>query len=48
MIEQGKKQEFRVFLFLTIVLAPALAVIIVGSYGLLFWIYQLFAGPPTG
>lgn len=46
--ENTKKQELGVFLFLTVVLAPLLAVVIVGGYGLLFWIYQLFAGPPTG
>lgn len=44
----SKKQETRAFLFLTIFLAPLLAVIIVGGYGLMLWLYQLFAGPPTG
>lgn len=42
-----KKQELNVFLFLTVVLAPVLAVVFVGSYGLLIWLYQLFTGPPT-
>ena len=41
-----KKRELQMFLFLTIVLAPALAVGLVGAYGFLIWIYQLIAGPP--
>jgi nitrate reductase NapE len=44
----GKKQETRAFLFLTIVLAPLLAAIIVGGYGLMVWLFQLVAGSPTG
>ncbi|MEQ8289547.1 MAG: periplasmic nitrate reductase, NapE protein [Gammaproteobacteria bacterium] len=43
-----QKKELRAFLFLTVVLAPLLAVAIVGGYGLLVWLYQMFAGPPTG
>lgn len=42
-----KKSERNVFLFLTILLAPILAVAIVGTYGFVIWLYQLFAGPPT-
>jgi len=41
-----KAQEVRSFLFLTAVMAPLLAVIIVAGYGFLVWIYQMFAGPP--
>ena len=41
-----KKRELLMFLFLTIVLAPALAAGIVGAYGFVIWIYQLIAGPP--
>lgn len=41
-----KKEEWRSFLFFTIVMAPVLAVIIVGGYGFLVWMYQLIAGPP--
>ncbi|HSI54836.1 MAG: periplasmic nitrate reductase, NapE protein [Ramlibacter sp.] len=41
-----RKQEWRSFLFLSFVMAPALAGIIVIGYGFLVWIYQLFAGPP--
>ncbi|MEY8826963.1 periplasmic nitrate reductase, NapE protein [Sedimentitalea sp. XS_ASV28] len=43
-----KKEERNVFLFLAVVLAPALAVALVGSYGLAIWISQMFLGPPQG
>jgi nitrate reductase NapE len=41
-----KQEEWRSFLFFTVVMAPALAVAIVGGYGFIVWMYQLFAGPP--
>lgn len=41
-----KRRELRLFLFLILVLFPALAVAIVGGYGLLVWIFQTLAGPP--
>ena len=44
----GKRSEFKAFLFLTVVMAPVIAGVIVGTYGLAVWIYQMFAGPPTG
>lgn len=44
--ESRKRQELTVFLVLTLVLAPVLAVATVGSYGLGVWIYQMAAGPP--
>jgi len=44
--EFSKKQELRSFVFLAIVMAPVLAVIIVGGYGFLVWMVQLVAGPP--
>lgn len=43
-----RRQELAVFIFLTVVLAPVLAVAIVGGYGLAIWMYQLLSGPPTG
>lgn len=43
-----KKSELRAFLFLTVVMAPALAGLIVATYGLAVWIYQMIAGPPSG
>ena len=42
-----KHSEFKAFLFLTVVMAPVLAGIVVGTYGLAVWLYQMFAGPPT-
>jgi nitrate reductase NapE len=35
-------------LLLAIVLAPVLAVAIVGGYGFAIWMYQLLSGPPLG
>ena len=43
----SKRREWGMFLFLTVVLAPVLAVAIVGGYGFLVWMYQLIAGPPS-
>ena len=45
---QTRSRETRVFVFLTVVLAPMIAVAIVGAYGLIIWVYQMLAGPPTG
>jgi periplasmic nitrate reductase NapE len=41
-----RRMEIFAFLFLTVVLMPALAVATVGSYGLTVWVYQMIAGPP--
>jgi len=41
-------EEWRSFLFFTVVMAPVLAVLLVGGYGFAVWMYQLFAGPPGG
>ena len=41
-----KTREFRLFLFLTVVLGPLLSIAIVGSYGFSVWIYQILVGPP--
>ena len=41
-----RAQEWRSFLFLSVVMAPVLAVIIVSGYGFLVWMLQLMAGPP--
>ena len=43
-----RPEELRSFLFFTVVMAPLLAVMIVGGYGFLVWMYQLVAGPPGG
>jgi periplasmic nitrate reductase NapE len=41
-----QRMEIFAFLFLTAVVMPVLAVGTVGSWGLIVWIYQMFAGPP--
>ena len=41
-----RRMEIIAFLFLTVVLMPALAVATVGGFGLVVWVYQMAAGPP--
>lgn len=41
-----RRMEIFAFLFLTVVLIPAVAFATVGGYGLSVWIYQMIAGPP--
>jgi len=43
-----KSQELRAFLFLSVVLAPVLALGIVSGYGFLVWAIQLLTGQPPG
>ena len=43
-----RTRERRVFAFLTVVFAPLMAMALVGTYGLLIWIFQMLAGPPAG
>ena len=43
-----KKTELKAFIFLTVVMAPVLAGVVIGCYGLAVWIYQMVMGPPTG
>lgn len=45
---ENRSRETRVFVFLTVVLAPMVAVALVGTYGLLIWLSQMFMGPPKG
>ena len=44
--EQRRTEEFRSWLFLTVVMAPVLAVAIVSSYGFIVWMWQTFVGGP--
>ncbi|KPP98064.1 periplasmic nitrate reductase, NapE protein [Marinobacter sp. HL-58] len=44
--EPRKKYEFRLFVFLIVFLFPILAVAVVGGYGFIIWISQIFMGPP--
>ena len=41
-----EKEELRSFLFLAVVMAPVLAVAVVGGYGFVVWMIQLIVGPP--
>jgi nitrate reductase NapE len=42
-----KRRELWLFLFLTVVLFPLLAVAAVAGYGFVVWMWQLVAGPPS-
>lgn len=42
----SKSTEWRLFIALTVFLAPILAVALVAALGFSIWIYQIFAGPP--
>ncbi|OUS25953.1 periplasmic nitrate reductase, NapE protein [Thalassotalea sp. 42_200_T64] len=44
--EISKKDEQTSFIFLTVFLAPILAVMIVGGLGFSIWISQILMGPP--
>ena len=41
-----RTEEFRTWFFLTVIMAPVLAVITVAGFGFVVWMYQLVAGPP--
>lgn len=41
-----RRQELGAFLFLTVVLFPVLAVLIVSAYGFAVWAWQMLFGPP--
>lgn len=41
-----KRKEWRLFLFIILLLFPLLSVAVVGTYGFSIWMYQLFMGPP--
>lgn len=43
----SKARETRLLIFLLIVLFPILSVMLIGSFGLAVWIWQMFTGPPT-
>jgi nitrate reductase NapE len=43
-----KRQELKAFLFLTVVMAPVVAGLVIAGYGFAVWAYQMVAGPPTG
>lgn len=41
-----KRKELTVFLILAVLLAPVIAVGLVGGYGFSIWMYQTISGPP--
>ena len=41
-----RKEELRSFIFLSVVMAPILAVLIVATYGFVIWFMQMLVGPP--
>lgn len=43
----SKPDEMKVFLFLSILLAPILSFILVGGYGFTVWMSQILFGPPS-
>ncbi|HEX7218886.1 MAG TPA: periplasmic nitrate reductase, NapE protein [Burkholderiales bacterium] len=46
--KQRKLEEWRTWLFFTVVVAPLLAVGIVSGWGFVVWMWQTFvSGPPT-
>lgn len=47
-VQYTRNQELRSFLFLTVVMAPAVTGMIIAGYGFLVWIFQAIAGPPVG
>lgn len=47
-LPSSKREEWRSFLFLAFVMAPVLAVLVVGGYGFLVWMYQLLSGRLPG
>jgi periplasmic nitrate reductase NapE len=45
---QGRREELKAFLLLTVITVPVISILVVSGYGFLVWFYQWFAGPPTG
>lgn len=43
----GRRREGLAFFLLLMVLMPALAIAVVGGYGLAVWLFQTFTGPPS-
>jgi periplasmic nitrate reductase NapE len=44
--KQRRSEEFRTWIFLTVVMAPVLAVAVVSGYGFIVWMVQTLTGPP--
>lgn len=44
---QRRTEEWRTWVFLTVVMAPVITVALVSGFGFAVWIWQLLAGPAT-
>ncbi|AJQ93583.1 periplasmic nitrate reductase, NapE protein [Gynuella sunshinyii] len=44
--QPSKGDELKLFIFLTVFLAPILSIAIIGGYGFAVWMLQLLMGPP--
>ncbi|NTS78090.1 periplasmic nitrate reductase, NapE protein [Catenovulum sp. SM1970] len=45
-VEDTKKYERNAFLFITVVLFPAISLALMGSYGFVIWMSQIILRPP--
>ncbi len=45
---KARRSELKAFLFLTVVMAPVIAGLVISGYGFAVWAFQMFAGPPAG
>ena len=45
-LPQRRREEWRSFVFLAVVMVPALTGVLIISYGFLIWASQLIMGPP--
>ncbi len=46
--QQRKTEEWRTWVFFTLIMAPLAAVLIVSGFGFVVWMWQTFiAGPPS-
>jgi nitrate reductase NapE len=46
-LQEQKKKEWRLFVFIIVFLFPLLSIALVGGYGFAIWMYQLLMGPPS-
>ncbi len=44
--DENKSLELKIFLFLTVLLAPILSVLLVSGLGFAIWFSQILTGPP--
>lgn len=46
--QQRKTEEWRTWVFFTLIMAPLVAVLVVSGFGFVVWMWQtFFAGPPS-